>query len=151
MQSPTPANSENVQRQLAIFDVVRRAPGKTLSEVKAMLTEAFADRGLPRQPGPWLDAVASEASAGKPYIVDLPAAVAADSITAAPDRLVRATLGERRLLRQASAGAGSGSAGAASTAWPAETSLRQLLRLSAAALAVGLAAAAVRAALRRRK
>ena len=151
MQEPTPASPDNVQRQLAIFDVVRRARGKTLSEVKAMLTEAFAERGLSRQPEPWLDAVAAEASYGKPYIVDLPAAVAADSITSAPDRLVETRLGERRLLRESIPGADSGHGAAASTPRAADTSLRRLLRFSAAALAAVLATAAARAALRRRR
>lgn len=148
MQQPTPANPDNVQRQLAIFDVVRRARGKTLSEVKAMLTNAFAERGLSRQPEPWLDAVAAEASYGKPYIVDLPAAVAADSITSAPDRLVEARLGERRLLRESIPGTGSGPGSAASAPRAAGNSLRGLLRFSASALAAILAAAAVRTAVR---
>ena len=151
MQQPTPANPDNVQRQLAIFDVVRRAPGKTLSEVKAMLTKAFAERGLSRQPEPWLDAVAAEASYGKPYLVDLPAAVAADSITSAPDRLVETRLGERRLLRDSIPGTDSGHGGTAPAPRTADTSLRGLLRFSAAALAAVLATAAVHAAVRRRK
>lgn len=151
MQNPTPANADNVQRQLAIFDVVKRAPGKTLSEVKAMLTKAFTERGLSRQPEPWLDAVAAEASYGKPYLVDLPAAVAADSITAAPDRLVEVALGERRVLRESRPVTASGNGGAASIPGTADTSWRTLLRLSGAALAAVLATAAVRAALRWRK
>jgi hypothetical protein len=102
VQSPTPANADNVQRQLAIFDVVRRASGKTLAEVKAMLRKAFAERGLSRHPELWLDAVASEAAYGKPYIVDLPSAVAADSITSAPDPDVEDILRERRDLRSES-------------------------------------------------
>jgi hypothetical protein len=148
VQNPTPANADNVQRQLAIFDVVKRAPGKTLSEVKAMLT---TERGLSRQPEPWLDAVAAEASYGKPYLVDLPAAVAADSITAAPDRLVEVALGERRVLRESRPVTASGNGGAASIPGTADTSWRTLLRLSGAALAAVLATAAVRAALRWRK
>lgn len=99
MQSPTPANPDNVQRQLAIFDVVRRARGKTLAEVKSMLVKAFAERGLSRQPAVWVDAVASEAAYGKSYIVDLPSAVAADSITNAPDPRVEDILRGRRDLR----------------------------------------------------
>jgi hypothetical protein len=99
VESPTPANPNNVQRQLAIFDVVRRAPGKSLPQIKAMLIKAFAERALSRQPGAWLDAVASEAAYGKPYLIDLPAAVAANSISAAPDPEVESDLRKRGILR----------------------------------------------------
>ncbi|WP_284762134.1 hypothetical protein [Arthrobacter sp. efr-133-R2A-63] len=99
MESPTQANPNNVQRQLAIFDVVRRARGTSLPQIKEMLTKAFAERGLSRQPGAWLDAVASEAAYGKPYLIDLPAAVAANSIAAAPDPEVESELRKRGILR----------------------------------------------------
>lgn len=179
MQSPTPANPDNVQRQLAIFDVVRRAPGKSLLEVKSMLTKAFAERGLSRQPGTWLDAVASAATYGKPYIVDLPAAVAADSITTAPDPDVEAALRKRRILRRSEGSTGSQSrspaattptgerkeAGhvtdsgeedrhdrdAAHTFWASRSSTRTVLGLLATALAISLVAAAVRMAVQHRR
>lgn len=160
MQTPTPANADNVQRQLAIFDVVRRAPGKTLAEVKAMLTKAFAERGLPRQPELWLDAVASEAAYGKPYIVDLPSAVAADSITSAPDPHVEDILRERRDLRSESngdqgparaAGAVGGLSDDGATRHRSAPGVPPLTLLGfvAAAAAIALGAAAARKALRR--
>ncbi|MET3811794.1 class I SAM-dependent methyltransferase [Arthrobacter sp. UYEF3] len=162
MESPTPANADNVQRQLAIFDVVKRAPGKSLSEIKAMLSKAFAERGLTRQPGPWLDAVASDAAFGKTYIVDLPAAVAADSIETVPDPQLEAALRERRILRSESVTEGqeservmqSGEDGptndeAAHPAWTSDASRRRRLALFAGALALALAAAAVTMARRR--
>lgn len=162
MQSPTPANPDRVQQQLAIFDVVRRARGKTLAEVKTMLTKAFAERGLPRQPALWLDAVASEAAYGKPYIVDLPAAVAADSITSAPDPKVEEILRDRRQLRSESDTEG-GETGSATNVAEVKASDDDavhhrgaagvppltLLGFVAAAAAIALAAAAARAALRR--
>ncbi|MDQ0754654.1 hypothetical protein [Arthrobacter sp. B3I4] len=161
MQSPTPANPDRVQQQLAIFDVVRRARGKSLAEVKTMLTKAFADRGLPRQPDLWVDAVASEAAYGKPYIVDLPAAVAADSITNAPDPKVEEILRDRRQLRSESdtedpeAGPATKAAqreaidDAAHPRGGAGVRPLTLLGFVAAAAAIALAAAAARAALRR--
>jgi len=178
VQDPTPANSDNVQRQLAIFDVVRRARGKTSTEIKRMLAKAFAERGLAKQPGPWMDAVASEAAYGKTYIVDLPAAVAAESITTAPDPHVAETLRERGVLRSESSADNQyeSPAGTASTveggqhagpaagigedertddgaARPPKASAvppRQLLAFTAAAVAMALAAAALRTGLRRR-
>jgi hypothetical protein len=161
VQSPTPANPDNVQRQLAIFDVVRRAPGKTLAEIKAMLAKAFAERGLPRQPAVWLDAVASEAAYGKSYIVDLPAAVAADSITSAPDPNVESILRKRRSLR-AESSPDNQESGHATSATEGENNdggsrprsvpgipPLTLLGFAAAAAAIALAAVAARAALRR--
>lgn len=179
MESPRPANPKNEQRQLAIFDVVRRASGKTLVEVKAMLSEAFAARGVSRQPGAWLDAVASEATYGKPYIVDLPAAIAADSISPSPDPHVEAALHVRRILRSESTTDGQyrppeadssttegqesgrvineeeedGNAGGAARPLRAfeNTSPRRLLGILATAVAIALATAAVRVALRWRR
>ena len=96
---PAPLNS-NVQRQLAIFQVAGHAAGKGASEIKAMLEKALAEQGLLNEPAPWLDAVAAAAAYGEPYIVDLPSAVVAESIAAAPDRHVQQTLLQRRLLRE---------------------------------------------------
>ncbi|GAA5189729.1 hypothetical protein GCM10023346_05140 [Arthrobacter gyeryongensis] len=179
MESPTPANPNNVQRQLAIFDVVRRARGKSLPQIKAMLTKAFTERGLSRQPGAWLDAVASEAAYGKPYIVDLPAAVAANSIAAAPDPQVEDDLRKRGILRRSENSTGSQHPSPAATkttdegeesghpATPAaearnkrdaahprrasDTSTRTVLRLIASALLIASAATAVGVALRQRR
>jgi hypothetical protein len=109
MAETNPAAQRNVQRQLAIFEVASRARGKSMAEIKQMLREAFARRRLPGQPGTWLDSVASEASYGEPYIVDLSAAETADSMEQAPDARVHRSLAWRRQLWQLagrSAGAG---------------------------------------------
>lgn len=164
MEGPTPANPGNVQRQLAIFDVVKRAPGKSLSEIKGMLAKAFAERGLTRQPGPWLDAVASDASLGKTYIVDLPAAVAADSIETVPDPKLEAALSERRILRSESITGGQESDTAMQTGKDgptngeaahlvrrADNSRRRQLALFAGASALVLAAVAVAVGTARRR
>ena len=99
MDNTEPVQPGNVQRQLAIFNIVRRAQGKSMAEIQQMLRDAFARRRLPIPTGTWLDAVATEASYGKPYIVDLPSAVAADKIMAAPDPNVEEYLQLRRRLR----------------------------------------------------
>ncbi|MBT2550430.1 hypothetical protein [Arthrobacter sp. ISL-65] len=62
----------NVQRQLAIFEVARNAGDKSMAEIRQMLRAAFTRRGLTSRPIPWLEAMASEAFYGKPYIVDMP-------------------------------------------------------------------------------
>lgn len=103
MTETNPPQRNKVQLQLAIFEATRAAPGKTMAEIHEILRAAFTRRGLPSPPGPWLDAVASEAFYGKPYILDLPTAVTADGAVAAPDPQVQQTLAGRRLLRQAEA------------------------------------------------
>lgn len=104
MDDPRPVERRNVQRQLAIFDVVRHARGKSMAEIKQLLREAFGRRRLTIPSDSWLDAVATEAAYGKPYLVDLPAAVAADSVMEAPDPTVEETLRLRRQLRASEAG-----------------------------------------------
>lgn len=96
---PGPLNS-NVQRQLAIFQVAGHAAGKSASEIRTMLEKALAEQGLLNEPAPWLDAVVAAAAYGEPYIVDLPSAVVAESVEAAPDLHVQQTLLQRRLLRE---------------------------------------------------
>jgi hypothetical protein len=94
-----PVQPGNVQRQLVIFNIVRRARGRSMAEIQQMLRDAFARRRLPIPSGTWLDAVATEAAYGKPYLVDLPSAVAADNIMTAPDPEVEEDLQRRRRLR----------------------------------------------------
>lgn len=91
----------NVQRQLALFEVARQARGKDMAEIRGMISSAFARRQLPNPPGPWLDAAATEAHYGEPYIVDLPAAVAVDELLPVSDPNLEATLSSRRRVRQA--------------------------------------------------
>lgn len=95
-----PAADEKVQLQLAIFEVTQDARGKSLGEIRQMLLAAFSRRGVEPPTGIWLDSVASAAFYGEPYIVDLPAALAADGVVPAPNEKVRSRLASRRRLRQ---------------------------------------------------
>ena len=95
-----PAADEKVQLQLAIFEVTPDARGKSLGEIRQMLLAAFSRRGVKPPPDTWLDSVASAASYGEPYIIDLPAALAADGAVPAPNEEVRRRLASRRRLRQ---------------------------------------------------
>jgi len=161
VQIPTPANPENVQRQRAIFEVARRSRGKTMTEVKAMLTKAFAERGLSRQPGTWLDAVASDAVYGKPYIINLPAAIEADSTTSASDPQIEEDLRERRNLRAESdtepegapeaVPASADPRRAVTAAWAADSSKRWLVILATAGVGIAVAGVAIRLAQRPRQ
>ncbi|WP_426763792.1 hypothetical protein ACP3TD_14950 [Pseudarthrobacter sp. 1G09] len=94
-----PEEDSHVQLQLAIFDVTRDAEGNDLEEIKARLQAEFARRGVQSPPATWLDSVASAAFYGKPYIVDLPSALAADDAVPAPTEGVREQLELRRELR----------------------------------------------------
>ncbi|WP_284976802.1 hypothetical protein [Arthrobacter sp. efr-133-TYG-104] len=78
--SKDPEADTKLQLQLAIFDVAKGAQGKSLETIMASRRSAFAARGVKSPPTTWLEAVASSASYGTPYIVDLPAAVAADAV-----------------------------------------------------------------------
>jgi hypothetical protein len=95
-----PGEDSKVQLQLAIFDVTRNAKGKNQDEIRDMLRTEFSRRGIASPPATWLDSVASSAYYGEPYIVDLPAAVAADALVPAPTEDVRQGLASRRRLRQ---------------------------------------------------
>lgn len=102
-QDPTavdPMEDEKVQLQLAIFEVTRDAEGRGLDEIREMLLAAFSRRGVEAPPGTWVESVASSAFYGEPYIVDLDAAVTADTIVPAPNDDVRERLASRRELRQ---------------------------------------------------
>ncbi|MDQ0768168.1 hypothetical protein QF031_000917 [Pseudarthrobacter defluvii] len=95
-----PMADEKVRLQLAIFEVTRDADGRSLSEIQEMLRAAFARRGVETPPGTWLESVASSAFYGEPYIVNLPAAVIADTIVPAPKQEVRERLAAHRELQQ---------------------------------------------------
>ncbi|GGH92772.1 hypothetical protein ACFFGR_06740 [Arthrobacter liuii] len=95
-----PAADEKLQLQLAIFEVTRDAEGKGLDEIRVLLLSEFSRRGIKAPPGTWVESVASSAFYGEPYIVDLPAAVAADAIVPAPNEEVRERLAARRELRE---------------------------------------------------
>jgi hypothetical protein len=55
--------------QEVVDDLVRRSEGRPLDEVRADLERSLADRDLPGMPPGWLDAVASAATIGDPYVV----------------------------------------------------------------------------------
>jgi hypothetical protein len=95
-----PGEDWKMQLQLAIFDVAPNAEGKNEDEIRDMLLAEFSRRGIESPPGTWLDSVASSAFYGEPYIVDLPAAVAADAVEPAPTEDVRERLASRRELQQ---------------------------------------------------
>lgn len=67
----------NLLRQLAILEVAKRAEGKRTPEIRAMLRDAFAERGAPEGPDGWMNAVATAAAGGEPYIISQEAAAAA--------------------------------------------------------------------------
>ncbi|NKX54294.1 hypothetical protein [Arthrobacter mobilis] len=90
----------NLDRQLAIAGVARRARGRPMEEIKQLLREEFRRLGLPEQPGTWLDAVAAEAWYGKPYIIDLEAFRAATGLLGAAGTGPDEVLAERRPARQ---------------------------------------------------
>ena len=94
------AFDQKLRLQLAIFEVTRDAGGKGLSEIQEMLLAAFARHGVEPPPGTWVESVASSAFYGEPYIVDLPAAVAADEMVPAPNDEVRERLASQRQLQQ---------------------------------------------------
>ncbi len=95
-----PGADAKLQLQLAIFDVTKDAQGKSLDEIQESLRSAFAARGVEAPPGTWLESVASSAFYGEPYIIDFPAAIAADDAMPAPNKNVRKRLAFRRQLRQ---------------------------------------------------
>lgn len=70
MEQSAQVDRHNRQRQLAIQEVAAQAEGKGNLEVVAMLEDAFARRGLPRQPPSWTAAVAAAASSGTAYIIN---------------------------------------------------------------------------------
>jgi len=103
LQDPTatdPLADEKVRLQLAIFEVTREADGKGIGAIRDMLRAAFARHGVETPPATWVESVASSAFYGEPYIVDLEAAVTADTIVPAPNEEVRERLASRRRLQQ---------------------------------------------------
>ncbi|MET3932191.1 hypothetical protein [Arthrobacter sp. OAP107] len=95
-----PAADAKLRLQLAIFEVTKDARGKGLDEILDRLRAAFAAQGVRTPPTTWLESVASSVFYGEPYIIDLPAAVAADAAVPAPSRLVRDQIASRRELRE---------------------------------------------------
>lgn len=95
-----PGADAKLQLQLAIFEVTRDAQGKSLEEILASLRAAFAAHGVDAPPNAWLESMASSAFYGEPYIIDFPAAIAADDAVPAPNKNARERLAYRRELRQ---------------------------------------------------
>lgn len=95
-----PAAAEKVRLQVAIFEVTKESGGKSQQQIRDMLLSAFARHGVQSPPGTWLDSVASAAFYGEPYIIDIPAALAAEGTVPAPNEDVRERLASRRRLRK---------------------------------------------------
>lgn len=151
-----PAADVKLQLQLAIFEVTKDAQGRSLDEILYRLRSAFAAHGVQTPPTTWLESVASSVFYGAPYIVDLPAAVAADAVVPAPSRDVRDQIASRRELREEKLPAGTFPSPAAWQVPPSEVTRTgparraQQIRVSrpsgrtrAVLAAVGLAAAVV--------
>lgn len=94
-----PAAKQKMLLQSAIFEVTREAAGKSLSDISDMLQQEFSRRGVEAPTSIWLDSVASAAFYGEPYIIDYPAALAAEAAVNAPNPEVRERLASRRELR----------------------------------------------------
>ena len=161
-----PGADAKLQLQLAIFDVTKDAQGKSLEEILESLRSAFAAHGVEAPPNTWLESVASSAFYGEPYIIDFPAAIAADAAVAAPNQNVRQRLAYRRQLRQEKLPAGTfpppaawdvpanevtrpGTAGRSVTVSPTTSGARLVLASLGAAMAVLFAIRAARGADRR--
>ncbi|WP_457946005.1 hypothetical protein ACTAQI_11595 [Pseudarthrobacter sp. alpha12b] len=164
-----PAAGEKAQLQAAIFEVTRAAAGRSLHDIREMLQAEFSRRGVTAPTTMWLDSVASAAFHGEPYIVDFPAALAADAAVPAPNDGVRKRLASRRELREEKLPAGTFPP---ASAWELDSSdvrggapeprpdprgvlgntraVRQLLAMAASGAAALLAVAAVWAARNKR-
>lgn len=94
-----PGAEGKMKLQSVIFEVARRSEGRSLPKIRDMLQSGFSHRGVEAPTNAWLDAVASAAFYGEPYIVDLPAALAADAVVTAPNPEMRERLAARRELR----------------------------------------------------
>jgi len=55
--------------QAVVDDLVRRSEGRPVDQVRTDLERTLAAEGLPVMPSGWLDAVASAATIGDPYVV----------------------------------------------------------------------------------
>jgi hypothetical protein len=71
--------------QAVVDELVGRSQGRPLDEVKADLERSLAERDLPAMPAGWVDAVASSATIGDPYVVS-PYAEQVDDVPPAKDR-----------------------------------------------------------------
>lgn len=95
-----PGGRQKALLQSVIFEVARETEGRSLADIRDMLQSGFARAGVAAPTNAWLDSVASAAFYGEPYIIDLPAALAADAAVAAPTAGLRERLATRRELRK---------------------------------------------------
>jgi hypothetical protein len=58
------------QLQEIVTDLARYGPSRSAPELRLRLEAAIAEAGLPEQPARWLDAVATEAAAGRVTVLD---------------------------------------------------------------------------------
>jgi hypothetical protein len=70
---PDDLDDERIERdtalQAVVDDLVRRSAGRPVDAVRADLERTLAAERLPEMPSGWLDAVASAATIGDPYVV----------------------------------------------------------------------------------
>ena len=95
-----PGGRQKALLQAVIFEVARETEGRGLADIRDMLQSGFARAGVAAPTNAWLDSVASAAFYGEPYIIDLPAALAAEGAVPAPNQEVRERLAVRRELRK---------------------------------------------------
>jgi hypothetical protein len=165
-----PGAKEKMLLQSVIFEVTREAKGRSMPEIRDMLQAGFSRSGVTAPTNTWLEAVASTAFYGESYIIDIPAALAADTAVAAPNPEVRERLASRRELRNEKLPAGtfppasdwelddneitgktSEPAPDARTVLESTRTVRQLLAAAAASAAFLLGIAVLRAANSRRR
>ncbi len=72
-------HGRNVSRQLAILNVAARAEGLDAEEIREILRQELARRGVPEGPGPWMETVVAAAACGDPYVIGADALRAAEA------------------------------------------------------------------------
>lgn len=72
--------TEVVDLQLAVFEVAKTARGEPVHEVRRKLAEAIIGMRVTPPSGLWLDAAATSASLGYPYIISNEARWGAEAI-----------------------------------------------------------------------
>lgn len=69
MPNRSHGHTEAADLQLAIFDVAAHAKGKSVDHARHMLAAEIDRRNLTPPSGLWVDAAATSAALGKPYII----------------------------------------------------------------------------------
>jgi hypothetical protein len=69
-QDPDHHRDSSAILQEAVVELVARAQGSSLETAISTFEEILADRGQPQQPPRWVEAVATDAIAGRTYVVN---------------------------------------------------------------------------------